>query len=272
MKTLFRTGGVFVCSCLLIAGLPAANSQNAKRGSAAVVVDGSPVSQDVFTYWLRNRAKVPIEELTAEQKNDMLEHIIALKVAAMAAQREGLDKQPEVKAQLELQQMGVLGQSYMNRYLEANPVSDADVKTEYDKQVAIMPKTEFKARHILVDSESDAQKVIAELNAGGNFEELAKSRSTGPSAGNGGDLGWFTPDRMVKPFADATAKLAKGKYTSSPVQTEYGWHVILLEDTRPVSAPQFEQVKQNIRGAMEQRKLEQLINKLRQDAKVEKNI
>ncbi len=270
MKTLSRTGGLLACSWLLIAGTGTAYGQTGD--GPAVVVDGSAVSQDVFAYWVRNRAQMPPDQLSAEQKNDMLENIIALKLAAMAAQREGLDKAPDVRAQLELQQLGVLGQSYMNHYLEANPVSDQDVRTEYDKQVAAMPKTEYKARHILVESETDAQQLIQELHTGAKFEDLAKSRSTGPSATNGGDLGWFTPNRMVKPFADATVKLEKGKYTNAPVQTEYGWHVILLEDIRETAAPQFEQVEKNIRAAMEQRKLEELIQKLREDAKVEKRI
>lgn len=272
MKTTFFNPGIaLLWFCILVSGCTQSVGQTTDNVTAATV-NGAPLSRQLFDTWIKNRSKVPIGELSKEQKDEMLEKVIALKVAAMAAAKEGLDNDPEIKAQLEIQRMGVLGQNYMNRYLASHPVTEQELKAEYDNQVVAMPGTEFKARHILVESEEEAANLITQLQAGGDFSELAKNNSTGPSAKDGGDLGWFTPDRMVKPFADGLRALKKGEYSPAPVQTQYGWHVILLENTRDTAAPPFEQVKDNLRAAMEQRRLEQKIQKLRQDADVEKTI
>jgi len=271
MKTISKPGIAMLWLCIMLSVGADSMAQSADSGAIATV-DGSPLSRQLFDIWMKNRSEVPIDELTQAQKEEMLERIIALKVAAMAGAKEGLETDPEIKAQLEIQRMGVLGQNYMNRYLASNPVTEQELKAEYDTQVAALPKTEFKARHILVESEEKASQLIVQLQAGGDFSELAKANSTGPTAKDGGDLGWFTPDRMVKPFADALGALKKGEYTPAPVQTQYGWHVIMLENTRETAAPPFDQVKDNLRAAMEQRRLERQMQKLREGARIEKEI
>ena len=270
MKTHSTPGIAMLSLCILLLGSMEATGQVAD--GAVATIDGSPLTREVWDTWLKNRGEVPIDEMSQAQKNDMLEKIIALKIAAMAAAKEGLDSDPEIAAQLEIQRMGVLGQNYMNRYLASNPVTDQQLKAEYDSQVAALPKTEFKARHILMETQEKATAVIEQLKAGGDFAELAKTNSTGPTANDGGDLGWFTLNRMVKPFSDALSAMNKGEYSQAPVQTQYGWHVIMLENTRETTAPPFDQVKDNLRAAMEQRRLEEKIRELRDDATIEKAI
>jgi len=135
-----------------------------------------------------------------------------------------------------------------------------------------MPKTEYHARHILVATEQFAQKLIDQLDKGGKFEELAKKESMDPSKDNGGDLGWFTPDRMVPPFSQAVVGLTKGGYTKKPVQTQYGWHVIRLDETRDVAPPPFDSVKDRLGQIVEAKKFKSYTDELAKTAKIEKKL
>jgi len=144
------------------------------------------------------------------------------------------------------------------------------VKAEYDTQVAAMPK-EYKARHILVETKEKAEAIIKELAAGGDFAKIATKESKDPGSGkNGGDLGWFSAQTMVKPFADAVAALQKGQTTQAPVQSEFGWHVIQLEDTRSPAAPAFDDVKQQVETLSQRKKLQAYLDELRKNAKIQK--
>jgi len=153
--------------------------------------------------------------------------------------------------------------------MKSHPVSETEVKAEYDAQVANMPK-EYKARHILVEKKETAESIIRELQAGGDFAKLAASESKDASGKNGGDLGWFSLQTMVKPFADAVAALEKGKTTEQPVQTEFGWHVIQLEDVRSGEAPKFEDVKPQVEMFAQRKKLQAYLDELRKTAQVQK--
>ena len=158
-------------------------------------------------------------------------------LAAQAAEKDGLAATPDVQSRLDLLHMQILAEAASEKYVKSHPVSDDEVKAAYDSEVANMPK-EYKARHILVETKEAADAIIKELQAGGDFAKIAKAQSKDPgSAAKGGDLGWFSAQTMVKPFADALAKLEKGKTTTEPVQTQYGYHVIRLEDVRAPSAP-----------------------------------
>jgi peptidyl-prolyl cis-trans isomerase C len=170
---------------------------------------------------------------------------------------------PTVKAQIELQTRGILVQAVAADYLSKNPATDAEILAEYEQQMQLAPAKQFKARHILVESQAAATGLIAQLDDGADFAELAKANSTGPTGPNGGDLGWFSPEQMVKPFSDAVAALENGAHTSAPVQTQFGWHVILREDARDNQPPTLESVRPVIKQRIEQTRFQGYIEQLR---------
>ena len=201
-------------------------------------------------------------------KEQLLEELIQRELLIQQALQKGLDKSPEVVQRLETVKNSLLSQEALQDYLKANPVTDEEIKAEYDSKMAEMGD-EYKARHILVKTEDEAKKVIAELEKGGNFQELAKKYSIDPAGSEGGDLGWFTADRMVPPFSEAVIALENGKFSKEPVQTQFGWHVILREDSRALTPPPFDSVKEQIRPILQRQKAQAMIENLRNTAKVE---
>jgi peptidyl-prolyl cis-trans isomerase C len=182
-----------------------------------------------------------------------------------------LDKRDDVRGQLALSRQAVLISAYVRDYLKANPVSETQLKKEYDAFVQNIGNTEYHVRHILVKDETEAKQIIAQL--GGKttkFAELAKSKSQDPgNKAKGGDLGWMVPSAFVQPFGDAIKSLKKGEITKTPVQTQFGWHIIWLEDTRPLTPPSFEQLKPQLLQRAEQQQVQKLVNDLREKAKIE---
>jgi peptidyl-prolyl cis-trans isomerase C len=168
--------------------------------------------------------------------------------------------------------MRVLADSESQNYLKGKEPTEAELKAEYDTDIAAMDKTEYHARHILVATKELAEQVIKKIKGGAKFEDVAKAESSDGSKTNGGDLGWFTLARMAKPFADAVKALKKGEMTSTPVQTQYGWHVIRLDDTREVAPPPFDQVKQQVSNGVIQKKLQTYADGLKKTAKIEKSL
>ncbi len=246
-------------------------STAAKAAPATVVtVNGTKIdTQMVDTFLLAVTGK-PASEATKEQRDTLVDQLVSMTLAAQAAEKDGLAKDPEVQARLGLLRTQILAEAASDKYAKAHPVSDDEVKKEYDEQVARMPK-EYKARHILVEKKETAESIIRELGAGGDFAKLAKTESKDPgSAANGGDLGWFSAQSMVKPFADALATLDKGATTKTPVQTQYGWHVIQLEDTRAPEAPAFDDVKEQVKMLAQRKKLQAYLDELRKTAKIQK--
>ena len=175
-----------------------------------------------------------------------------------------------MQARLDLLHTQILAEAASEKYVKSHPVSDDEVKAAYDSEVTNMPK-EFKARHILVEKKEAADAIIKELQAGGDFAKIAKAQSKDPgSAAKGGDLGWFSGQSMVKPFSDALAKLEKGKMTTEPVQTQYGYHVIQLDDVRSPTAPAFDDVKDQVRQFAQRKKLQSYLDDLRKTATIQK--
>lgn len=251
------------------AGKSGAGESAAAKSATVATVNGQKLNQellDVFAQAVMGGAKEPP---TDEQKSQMIDQLINMTLAAQAAEKEGLAKDPKVKARMELIQTQVLAEAASEKYLSSHPSSESELKAEYDAQVAAMPK-EYKARHILVDTEEKAKEIIAKLEAGGDFAKLASTESKDSSNKNGGDLGWFSPQTMVKPFADAVQALQVGQYTKQPVQSEFGWHVILLEDVRSPEVPAFEQVKSQVEMFSQRKKLQAYIDELRKNAQVQK--
>ncbi len=246
---------------------PAEGSKPAK--AAVATVNGKQLSAELFDAFTLAVTGGAQEPPTDEQRGQMLDQLINMTLAAQSAEKDGLAKDPAVQARLELLRTQILAEAASEQYIKANPASDEEVRAEYDAQVATMPK-EYKARHILVDAKEAADAIIVKLQAGGDFAKLATAESKDSSASNGGDLGWFSPQTMVKPFADAVAALEKGKYTQAPVQSEFGWHVILLEDVRSPEVPDFEQVKPQVEMFTQRKKLQAHLEELRKAATVQK--
>jgi peptidyl-prolyl cis-trans isomerase C len=241
----------------------------AEQKPPVATVNGQPISSAAFAIWAQAQANKKAEELAPEQRKQALEGLVNLYVAAQEAEKQNVASDPEVAARLELERMNVLANSLFQQYVKGKTPTDQELKAEYDRQVGGMPKLEYHARHILVPTEELARDAIAKLGKGAKFEELAKKMSTDGSKTQGGELPWFAPGQMVKPFSDAVQKLSKGEYTKEPVKSEFGWHVIRLEDTRPVTPPPYETVKDRLGPMVQQRMVRDYIDGLRKTAKIE---
>lgn len=232
------------------------------------VVNGKAIPKASFEQYvqqLRGRTKVD----SVEASKSLVDQLVMEELLVQEADKQKLAEDPEIKRQLAMVQRSLLASSVIRRMLNDNSPTEDAIKKEYETATAAMKGKEYKASHILVDSEDKAKEVIAELKKGGNFAELAKTKSSDSSAGNGGDLGWFAPSMMVPPFAQAVAKMEKGKYSDAPVQTSFGWHVILLEDVRDATPPSMEELKPQITQMLQSRMVNDYLEKLKTGAKVE---
>jgi peptidyl-prolyl cis-trans isomerase C len=199
-------------------------------------------------------------------KEQLVDELIQRELLIQQALQKKLDQSPEVVERLATVKNSLLSQAALQDYLKANPVTDDEIKAEYDKQMGQMSE-EYKARHILVKTEDEAKKIIAELEKGGNFAALAKKHSIDQAPE--GDLGWFTADRMVPEFSQAVVALQNGKFTTTPVKTQFGFHVILREESKKLTPPPFDAVKEQFRPMMQRQKAQKLLESLRAAAKVE---
>lgn len=203
-------------------------------------------------------------------KEKLVEELIQRELLIQDATNKKLDQSPEFIARLNDAKKALLSQTDLQNFMAANPVTDEEVKKEYDSKVAAEKGLEYKARHILVKTEAEAKKIIADLDKGGDFSKLANKLSLdGKEAQNGGDLGWFVAAQMVAPFSDAVATLEDGKYSKTPVQTQFGYHVILREGSRPQTPPPLEAVKEQLAPYLQRQKIETMLKDLRSAAKVE---
>ena len=252
------------------AAAPAADKAEAAKTTTVATVNGEKLSSTLLDTFIQavmggNNSHEPP---TDEQKTQLTDQLINMALAAQAGEKEGLGKDPQVAARLQLLQMQILAEAASEKYIKAHPVSESELKAEYDAQVAGMPK-EYRARHILVEKKETAEEIIKQLNAGADFAKLAEKDSKDSSAKQGGELGWFTLQTMVKPFADAVAALEVGKFTETPVQSEFGYHVILLEEVRTPEAPAFDQVKPQVEMFVQRKKLQEYLDGLRKAAKIQ---
>lgn len=253
---------------------PAATDKAAAPAPAPVAtIDGTPISHLEYDLYLKSLLQGrPTTELTTEQRAQVLDELINMQVLASQALKDGVDKDPEVAGRLDVVRIRVLADSESQKYLKDKEPTDAELHAEYDTAIQAMDKTEYHARHILVASKEAADQVIKKIKGGAKFEDVAKAQSTDGSKANGGDLGWFTLSRMAKPFGDAVKNLKKGEMTQEPVQTQFGWHVIKLEDTRETAPPPFEQVKQQVNNGVVQKKLQAYVETLKKTSKIEKTL
>ena len=219
-----------------------------------------------FSVFAANR-DAPVE--TPEQQVRLLNELINTFMVANSAQGRKLAADPEVKAAMQIANARMLASTVINNAIENTPLTDEEIEEVYREKYAGSNAREYRARHILLESESDALAVIAELEQGADFAQLAKDKSTGPSGSDGGDLGWFTAEAMVRPFSEAVMLLKDGEHTSRPVKTRFGWHVILREGVRDLPAPKLEDVLEEIRDDLRTAKLSAFIKGLREQADIE---
>lgn len=260
-KTSFRTARAAASLALMLAAGSAA-AQN------AAVVNGKAIPKsraDEFVAALVQQGRPDTPELRAAVR----EELVARELFGQEAERRGLARNPEVQKQLDTMRQDLLVRALIRDYVRAKPITDAEIKAEYDRVVKQNTGKEYKAHHILVEKEDDAKKIIADLKGGAKFEDLAKQSKDPGSAANGGDLDWNPPGTFVKPFSDAMTRLDKGKYTETPVQTQFGWHVIRLDDVRDAKVPPLEQVRPQIQQELERRRIQELQQELRAKAKIQ---
>ena len=232
------------------------------------VVNGKPVPVARVDALIKSatHGQEPTPEMRAQAKDQ----VVIREIFAQEAEKQGIANTADYKAQLELLRQTVLINTLFQNFLKAHPISDADALVEYNKFKAEQSGQEYDARHILVDSEDEAKKLIAQIKAGAKFEDLAKknSKDTG-SAENGGDLGWAKPGSYVPEFATALQGLQKGQMTDTPVKTQFGYHIIRVEDVRTAQFPSFDEVKDKVKQQMEQVKLQEYQESLRKAAKTD---
>jgi len=244
-----------------------ADEAPAVEGVVIATVNGQPVTQaelEVYTGQRKSPSKAP----EANSNEVIMKELVSLELMRQEGIKDGLDKQPLVIATMSQQKRTALAGAAIQNFMTANPVSDEDARKVYDEQMANQGR-EFNARHILVKEQEEAEAVIKLLDGGSDFSELAKEKSTGPSGASGGKLGWFNETQMVKPFSEATAKLEKGQYTSTPVQTQFGWHVIILDDSRESTPPPFDDIKDRIKMLLVNQKMQQHVETMRNAATIE---
>jgi peptidyl-prolyl cis-trans isomerase C len=237
---------------------------------ALVTVNGKAISQELFEDYAKAVAGKPASELSQEDRNQIKENLVRIELIAQQAEKDGLTKDPEIANRLELTRLNLLQQASAQRYLKDRAPSEADLRAEYEAQMAATPMVEYHARHILLSSEENAQKVIQQLQGGADFAKLARTLSGDKgSAAKGGDLDWFAPGAMVKPFGDALATLKPNEYTKTPVQTQFGWHVIQLLGTRDRTPPTFEAVQDQLKNIVMQKKFRAYSDEMIKTAKID---
>jgi peptidyl-prolyl cis-trans isomerase C len=250
-----------------------AGATSAENSAPVAIVNGTPINRDFFAFYAQGVAgKNSMADLTPEQQQQALDNLIRAQVIAQEAVKEGLDKDPSTAALIQLSRLNVLQQAVSDRYLKDKKPTEQEARAEYETQVGLLPHQEYHVHHILVATEGFARKLIAELEKGANFSDVAKRESMDPSKTNGGDIGYLTPDRIMKPFADAMVTLKKGEYTHKPVQTQYGWHIIRVEDIRDVTPPTFDQVHQRLDQVVQAKKFKAYTDGLMKNAQIEKKL
>ncbi len=244
-------------------------SSAATSSKPVAIVNGVAIPQSQYNLLKQDRIQQgqPDNEQTAAALRDSL---INAQILAQQATKMGLDKDPTMQTRLDLVKTEMLAKAFLANYVKTHPISEADLKAQYDKVKAQMGSKEYEVSHILVGSEAEAKQIIAELNSKkAKFEDLAKKKSKDSSAAKGGLIGWAAPGNLVKEFSDAMVQLKKGEYTKTPVHTQFGWHVIRVDNIRDLKLPPYNEVKDQLRGQMEQEMVKKEITDMRASAKVE---
>ena len=238
-------------------------SMSLANAETVMTFNGQSMDSDLVDAYISGRLQKPIEQATAQEREMLTNEVADVFLLSTLDVATELEKDPAVAAQLELQRIGILARAVVGKLAEDIVVSEEEILATYEEQIKLAPGQQYKARHILVETQGEAVEIIELLIGGADFLKLAEERSTGPSGPNGGDLGWFMPDQMVKPFSDAVVSLEDGRYTTDPIQTQFGWHVILREESRAAEPPPLEGVRENIVANVQSEKLRAKIAELR---------
>lgn len=223
---------------------------------------GVEIDPNVYNMYLESRIQRPADQATPEEAQAVRDELTDIWLLSEQPRARELRNSPRLQAQMELQSRAMIAQAVATDFISSNAATEEEMRALYDEQTE-NAKPEYKARHILVETQGEAIALIAELEGGADFVELAKTNSTGPSAPTGGDLGWFPPERMVPEFSAAVQALNDGAFTKSPVQTQFGWHVILREGSREATPPPYESVADVLKQQVEQKKLQDYLRSLR---------
>ena len=234
-------------------------------------INGVAYPLDVFRMFFVERLQETQGQNDPAFQQQAFNEFMTMVVAAQEAQKRKLQDTPDVTTALEVQRLKVLSNAALADMARGMAVTEEELKKAYEEVKKTATRTEYKARHILVKDEAEAKKLVKELDKGADFGELAKKKSDGPTGKNGGELDWFDANQMVKPFADAVAKMKPGTYSKEPVQTQFGWHIINLQETRTAEPPAFDDAKPQLTALVQRQKLGQEVAKLRDGAKVELN-
>ena len=261
----FKNGSRNLGTRLAMCSLVAAGTFGTHVASADTIftVNGADVDSAVVDLYFNSRLGNQGGQATPEQREILMTELRDIYVLATQDNAETLAQDARVAAQLDLQRRSILAQAVASDMLASIEVTEEELLEEYGEQIRLAPTQQFKARHILVQTQAEAIEIIGQLNEGADFQELARERSTGPSGPNGGDLGWFSPNQMVEPFSLAVQNMEDGDYSAEPVQTQFGWHVILREESRASEPPTFESARENITVAVQQRKFQAELEVLR---------
>ena len=249
--------------------LPAA--AQAQAPAAPKASQAAPKAPEGKALYPQSQFDMMLKERTSQGQPDspdlraaIREELNTRELLAREAKKKGMDKQNEIKTQMDLSSQTVLVRAYVADWIKANPIPDAEIRKEYDTIKSQLGDKEYKVAHILVEKEDEAKEVVAELQKGGKFADIAKARSKDPgSKDRGGDLDWNAPANFVKPFSDAMVKAEKGKFTPQPVQTQFGWHVLLVEDVRDAKVPGYDEVKPQLSQRMQAQHLDRYFRDLR---------
>lgn len=270
---MLKKSRILLIGAASVLALTACDSKDAIKAAptkepVAATVNGVAIPESTVELMVRERTAQGQPD-SPELRRAIIENLAMQQMVSAEAVKKGIDKQPDTKRQLDLVRQSILANAFVADYIKNTPVTDETLKAEYDKVAA--QAGEFKARHILVKEEAEAKAIIAELQKDvSKFEALAKEKSLDPgSKVNGGDLGWFDPRSMVPEFGAAVSKLEKGKFTDVPVKTQFGYHVILLEDSKKAEAPPFEAVKEQLKQQVQRTNLTKLFDDMKAKAKIE---
>ena len=252
-----------LATATLLAAAPAVWAQN------VAIVNGKAIPKSRVEA-LAEQVKRSGRPVTPEMQGQLKDEVIAREIFMQEAQVRGLDATEDFKTQIELARQAILIRELFADYQKKNPVTDEEIKAEYDKFATANSGKEYKARHILVEKEDQAKAIIAQIKKGGKFDEIAKKSSKDPGSGaKGGDLDWANPGNYVKEFSEALSGLTKGKMTETPVKTQFGYHIIRLDDIRDAVLPKFDDVKPQISQQLQQQKIGKFQEELRAKAKIE---
>jgi len=237
----------------------------ATAGVVATVNGEAIHDKDIDTYIATHE----LDPQQAQNREAIVNELISRELVAQDARRRGLDEDPQVQARIEQMRRQILLGAAVEQAVEEKPISEEELRAEYEKRLPQLQQPEFRARHILLAQREEAEEMIRRLDDGASFSELAKEHSTGPSGKEGGDLGWFNPNQMVPPFAEAVGQMQEGAYSREPVETQFGWHVIKLEGKRTGEAPRFETLRDQIANVIRQRRIARYLEQLRSDADID---